>query len=214
MWIVGVGLCLMLAMAAINGYMVLSTQSRILTMEEAQGMDAECVLVLGTEVLPDGTPSERLEDRLSIGIEAYGRGVGNKLLMSGDHGREDYDEVGAMKAFAIGRDVPSADVFKDHAGFSTYESMYRARDVFQAKKIVIVTQEYHLYRALYNAERMGIEAYGISASLRHYARQPHYDFREYLARVKDFVWGIFQPKPAGLGQPVSLVGDGDVTNDQ
>ena len=83
--------------------------------------------------------------------------------MSGDHGRVSYDEVNTMKDYAINDGIPSDDIFMDHAGFSTYDSMYRAKEIFGVKKIVIVSQKYHLTRALYIAKKLGIEAYGVSA---------------------------------------------------
>jgi vancomycin permeability regulator SanA len=126
-----------------------------------------------------------LHDRLRRGVELYEAGAAPKLLMSGDHGRTGYDEVDAMKAFAVEAGIASVDVFMDHAGFSTYESMYRAKEIFQAKKIIIVSQKYHLYRAIYIAEQLGIEAYGVSSNYRNYRNQDAIDTREVLARVKD-----------------------------
>jgi len=134
--------------------------------------------------------------------------------MSGDHGQTDYDEVNAMKQFAIDLNVPSEDVFMDHAGFSTYESMYRAKEIFKAEKVVIVTQEYHLYRSIYIAEQLGLEAYGVASDLQNYTKQPYYDFREVLARDKDFVQSVFKPEPTYLGNAVPISGNGDVTNDK
>lgn len=106
-----------------------------------------------------------LEDRLKQGIKLYELGASDRLLMSGDHGRKEYDEVNVMKKFAIDAGVPSEHIFMDHAGFSTYESLYRARDIFQADRIIIVTQKYHLYRAMYIAEKLGLEAYGVASDL-------------------------------------------------
>ena len=214
-WIsVCVGLCFLLVTAAINAYMMLSTRDRILTVQEAAQLEADCVLVLGAGLWRDGRPSMMLADRLGVGIDVYNRGGFDRMLMTGDHGREEYDEVNAMKTYAMEKGVPSSHIFMDHAGFSTYESMYRARDIFEVKKVIIVTQHYHLYRALYNAERMGIEAYGVPSDVRNYARQRYFDFREYFARVKDFVWGIFQPAPTYLGAAIPITGDGDITNDR
>jgi len=199
--------------AAINAHMVLSTRDKILAPQEAGALNTDCVMVLGAGLRRDGSPSDMLSDRLKVGIDAYNAGAAPKLLMSGDHGRTHYDEVNTMKAFAVERGVPSSDIFMDHAGFSTYESMYRARDIFRVERLVIVTQQYHLYRAIYNAERMGLEAYGVQSSLRSYVRQSQFDLREYLARVKDFFWGIFQPYPTYLGGPIPITGNGDRTND-
>ena len=131
----------------------------------------------------------------------------------GDHGREDYDEVGAMKDYAIENGVPSENVFMDHAGFSTYETVYRAKEIFEADKVIIVTQEYHLYRALYIAEQLGVDAYGVSSDLNTYAGQSMRDAREVLARCKDWLMCIFKPEPTYLGEAIPVSGNGDVTND-
>ena len=198
-----------------NGHVKSTTASQILSPEQAaQLCEVDCILVLGCLVKADGTPSDMLEDRLFQGIALYQNGTSPKLLMSGDHGQIEYDEVNTMKAFAIQAGVPSEDVFMDHAGFSTYESIYRAKEIFGADKIVIVTQEYHLYRALYVAKSLGIEAYGVSADLRTYAGQTKRDVREILARIKDLAYTVFKPEPTYLGDPISLQDSGDVTNDQ
>ena len=175
--------------------------------------DIDCIIVLGCQVKEDGTLSHMLRDRLSRGVELYQMGAAPKLLMSGDHGRKAYNEVGAMKQYAIDNGVPSEDVFMDHAGFSTYETVYRAKEVFQARRVIIVTQQYHLYRALYIADSLGLEAYGVSADHRTYAGQTMRDIREVLARVKDFAMCIFEPKPTYLGEEIPITGNGDLTND-
>ena len=207
--ILGVG-----AVAGINGIVVGAVKDQILPPEEAAKLeDVDCILVLGCAVWDSG-PSHMLEDRLRRSVELYELGAAPKLLMSGDHGREGYDEVDAMKTYAVEAGIDSADVFMDHAGFSTYESLYRAREVFQAKKVIIVTQEYHLYRAMYIAESLGMEVYGVSSNYRNYAGQQGMDLREYLARVKDFGTALFQPKPTYLGEAIPIWGDGDQTNDE
>ena len=199
----------------INGLVVGTTRGRILSEEEAAALtDVDCILVLGCLVKDEGKPSDMLHDRLRRGVALYELGAAPKLLMSGDHGREDYDEVDAMKQFAVDKGIASRDVFMDHAGFSTYESLYRARDVFQAKKIIIVTQEYHLYRALYIAKALGLEAYGVSSDYNVYWGQTARDVREVLARVKDFGTSVLQPKPTYLGEAIPISGDGDLTNDE
>jgi len=133
--------------------------------------------------------------------------------MSGDHGRPGYNEVAAMKQHAIDAGIPSSDIFMDHAGFSTYESLYRARDVFEADRMIIVTQEYHLYRALYVAERLGLDAYGVASDYHTYRGQAFRECREMLARCKDFCMALFQPKPTFLGEAIPISGNGDLTND-
>ncbi len=182
--------------------------------EDPEAMEKfDCILVLGCQVLEDGTPCDMLRDRLDKAIALYQAGTAPKLLMSGDHGSADYNEVGAMKRYAMEHGVPSDDIFMDHAGFSTYESVYRARDVFQAKRIVIVSQKYHLYRAVYIANQLGLDAYGAAAEERHYSGQIYRDFREVLARCKDAVMSVVKPEPAALGDVISVSGSGDVTND-
>ena len=135
--------------------------------------------------------------------------------MSGDHGQEEYDEVNAMKRYAVEQfDMESSAVFMDHAGFSTYESLYRAKEIFGAKRILIVTQEYHMYRALYIANELGLEAYGVSADRFTYRGQLYRDAREVVARFKDFFSVMCGVEPTYLGDPISLDGSGDVTNDK
>ena len=209
------GLAGCLVMFLVNLYMIRKEEKYILTADQAGELeDVDCIMVLGCGVRPDGTPSGMLSDRLDQGIRLYDEHVSDKLLMSGDHGKVNYDEVNLMKQFAIDRAVPSENIFMDHAGFSTYESMYRARDIFQVRKIVIVTQRYHMYRALYVAQSMGMEAYGVASDPRTYGGQRMRDVRELLARPKDLIYTIVMPKPTYLGDSIPVSGDGNVTNDK
>ena len=176
--------------------------------------DVDAILVLGCQVKESGSPSAMLRDRLNRSIELYDLDASNKIIMSGDHGRVEYDEVNTMKQFAIDEGIPSNDIFMDHAGFSTYESMYRAKEIFNVQKIIIVTQKYHLYRAIYDAKALGIEAYGVSSDYYQYSGQFYRDIREVLARVKDFGYTIFKPKPTFLGDSIPINGDGNLTNDK
>ncbi len=197
----------------LNGYVKSVGGERIRTVSQAAELEnVDCIIVLGCSVRPDGSLSDMLRDRLVRGIELYKAGVSGKMLMSGDHGQAEYDEVGAMKNYAVENGVPSEHIFMDHAGFSTYETVYRAKEIFEADKVIIVTQEYHLYRALYIAEKLGMEAYGVSADLNTYAGQTARDVREVLARCKDFAMCIFKPEPTYLGTPIPLSGNGDLTN--
>lgn len=199
----------------VNGYVVHSTKNQIIEPAVAAAMeDVDCILVLGCRVYEDGTPSHMLEDRLRRSVELYHMGAAPKLLMSGDHGRQEYDEVGAMKRYAIAEGIDSGDVFMDHAGFSTYESLYRAKEIFGVKKVIIVTQDYHLHRALYIARTLGLEAYGVESNYRSYAGQFMRQIREILARNKDVLTGIFRPEPTYGGETIPIGGDGDVTNDE
>ena len=209
-------LCLALlggvAVAAINIYMYADSGKR-LRAEEDRFEGADCIMVLGCQVKADGSLSHMLEDRLKRGVALYKAGAAPKLLMSGDHGQVSYNEVQAMKQYAIEQGVPAEDTFMDHAGFSTYESVYRARDVFLVQKIIIVSQEYHLYRALHIAKALGLESWGVASDYRTYSGQSARDIREVLARVKDFGLGIVQPEPTYLGETIPITGSGEATND-
>lgn len=200
----------------INTYMYEFSSRYFLTVEEASKENFDCVLVLGAGVWGDG-PSHLLEERLNKGVEVYNTGCTNRILMTGDHGREEYDEVNVMKNFAIEKGAVAEEVFMDHAGFSTYESMYRAKEVFQVKKVVIVTQKYHLYRAVYNARKLGIDAYGIPADGQYNFSLPvrtYNNFRESLARCKDFIWCIIKPEPTYLGEAIPISSSGVLTDDK
>lgn len=198
----------------INAVVVTTANKYIIEPEEAKKLDADCILVLGAGVRPDGTPSNMLNDRMEMGIELYKGRAGKKILASGDHGRKNYDEVNTMKRLAISKGVPKNDVFLDHAGFSTYESMYRARDIFKCKKIVIVTQGYHLKRAVYNARALGLEAYGVASDPRMYGKVIYNNVREFLARNKDFVYCILKPEPTYLGEELPISADAEISDDR
>ena len=191
--------------------MVKLTAPDILTADDlSPEADYDCILVLGAGVRDDGTPSDMLYDRVKVACSAYYALEDVPMIMSGDH-TGDYNEVGVMKALAVEMAVYSADVFLDHEGYSTYESLYRARYVFGARKILIVTQEYHLHRALYIARELGMQAEGISADLRPYRLQGKYNAREHLARFKDFFVAARGEYNAPLDPPVDLGGNGDDT---
>lgn len=207
-------LVILIALLGINFFVVAKTKNRILSEEKAKELEnVDCILVLGAGIWGE-KPSPMLEDRLLQGIALYKNGVSNKIIMSGDHGSDNYDEVNVMKRFAIERGVKSEDIFMDHAGFSTYDSAYRAKDIFEAKKIVIVTQKYHIYRALYIAEQLGLEAYGVNSDPQTYSGQVLRDFREVLARDKDWFKCIIKPDPTYLGEAIPVSGNGDMTNDK
>lgn len=198
----------------INYFVILNTKNKIISEEKAKNIsDVDCILILGAGIWGD-KPSPMLEDRLLQGSYLYKNNISTKIIVSGDHGKEDYDEVNIMKKYLIEQGIKSQDIFMDHAGFSSYDSIYRAKEVFQAKKIIIVTQKYHLYRALYIAKQLEIEAYGIPSDPRKYSGQSFREIREIIARDKDFIKCIFKPEPTCLGNTIQVNGDGDITNDK
>lgn len=205
---------LALIILTINLYVKKTTKKQIINNSDYTKLEnIDCIIVLGAGIWGD-KPSPMLEDRLLEGINLYNNNVSNKIIMSGDHGREEYDEVNIMKNYAIEKGVPSENIFMDHAGFSTYESIYRAKEIFKAKKVVIVTQKYHLYRALYIANQLGLEAYGVGSDPRKYVGATYRELREILARDKDFIKCIFKPEPTYLGETIPVSSNGNATNDK
>lgn len=201
-----------IAIFGINQYVKLTASKNIIQeVENANKSDA--ILVLGCQVMEDGSLSLMLKDRLDKAVELYKQGITEKIIVSGDHGREEYDEVNAMKTYLIENEIPSENIFMDHAGFSTYESLYRADYIFKVEKLTVVTQEYHLYRAVYIGNKLGIETYGVPAEKTSYYGQTSREIREILARDKDFVKCIFKSKPTYLGESIPVSGNGDLTND-
>lgn len=201
------------ALLIINFTVILTTKNQIITEEQAKNIkDIDCILVLGAGI-KGNYPSPMLEDRLLQSISLYEQNISPKILVSGDHINEDYDEVNVMKNYLVGHKIPSQDVFMDHAGISTYDSIYRVKEIFQAKKVIIVTQKYHLYRALYIANQLGIESYGVASNPRTYNHQEIREVREILARIKDFFKSLAKVPSTYLGDTILLTGNGDTTND-
>ncbi len=199
----------------INAFMFEFSSKYILTLDEATEKNFDCVMVLGAGA-HGGVPSHILTERLEKGIEVYNTNCTNRILMTGDHGREDYDEVNVMKNYAVDKGVYKNDVFMDHAGFSTYESMYRAKNIFEVETLIIITQEFHIYRAIYIARNLGLDAYGVMTDELYTFSVPfnlRNDVREFLARVKDFFYCIIKPEPTYLGEAIPISGSGELTDD-
>ena len=204
-----------LAMGIPNAFMFLQNVGDIKSADtaetDADSFDADAIMVLGASVRADGSPSPILKDRLDTAIDLYKRGVAPKLIMSGDNSDTHYNEVMNMCAYAIEQGVSKDDIFCDHAGIKTYDSMYRARYVFQAKRLVLVTNEYHLYRSMFLCKSFGIDAWGVSSDKGSYTDMAYYEEREFMARVKDFCGVILNVEPATYSGTVSLEGSGTVT---
>ena len=197
--------------SALSGTTAAGSSSGTATSSGAASTSAEAIAVLGAGINNDGSPSSILQDRLDVAIQLYEGGVAPKIIMTGDNSTSSYNEVMAMANYAIAQGVPRDDIFCDHAGVSTYDSMYRLRHVFGVTKCVIVTQEYHLYRALYNASSFGIDATGVNSDLRTYTDINSYEQREFFARIKDFFQCMFNVEPDLKSEPVSLNQSGTVT---
>ena len=209
--VLGIVLLIGIAAVSLSVYMVKTTEKNIFTADTFKNDEkADCILILGAGV-KDDKPKPMLRDRLLTGIELYKSGAADKIIMSGDHGRADYDEVNVMRAFALEQGVSAEDIFLDHAGFSTYDSVYRAKNIFGAENIIIVSQKYHLYRALYISEKLDVKAAGVSANLNTYGGQLKRDIREIIARDKDFFKCIVKPEAEIMGDKIPLDGDGSIT---
>ncbi len=209
-----------LVVGATNAITILSTRDNVHTVAGTleAAPEADAIVVLGASVRPDGTPSDMLRDRLDTAIALYDAGAAPKIIVSGDNRTSHYNETQAMKRYCVEHGVPSKDVFEDHAGYSTYESMYRARHVFGADSIIVTTQGYHLYRAMFAAQQLGMEAYGVASDHGLYENQNYYSLREMLARTKDFFAALFsvpineEHQPiAPEGESYNLEGSGDAS---
>ena len=175
-------------------------------------VDAECIMILGAGIIDAETPSPMLKDRLDTGILLYQNGVAPKILLTGDNGTEEHNEIHVMLNYVINAGVPEADIFCDHAGFSTYDSLYRAKSIFEVERCIVVTQPYHEYRALYIAEKLGLTARGIASDQEHYSGQPVRELREVLARIKDFGKCIVKPAALLGGEAIPISGSGIISH--
>lgn len=198
----------------INIYVVVSINNKIYYDKDYSKLEkAECIIVLGAGIKTD-KPSPLLQDRLDKAIELYNAGVAPKIIMSGDHGKKEHDEVNVMKDYAIEQGIASEDIFMDHAGFSTYDTMYRAKNIFGVKKAIIVTQKYHIYRSVYIANNLGIDAVGVPAENIKHKWAIYREAREVLARNKDLFKCLIGSKSKIVGENIDITGNGDITNDK
>lgn len=204
--------CGALLLIGASGWVWLAGRSFIQTAETAP--EAQTAIVLGALVYPDGRVSPMVADRLEATYQLYRLGKVRRVLITGDHGQVEYDEVNTMRRYLEAKGVPPAEIFMDHAGFDTYDSLYRARAVFQVQSALVVTQGFHLPRALYIARRLGLQAHGVAADRFIYQDASYYEVREAAARVKAFGEVLLRRKPHFLGPVIPITGDGRETHDQ
>lgn len=188
----------------INIHMISSTKEQIIELDDITDInDFDAIIILGCRVNGD-SPSLMLVKRLEKGIEVYNK-INTKILLTGDNSRKDYDEVNVMRDYLIGSDIDSKDIVLDHAGLNTYDSIYRAKYIFEAKKVVIVTQRYHMYRALYLANELDLEAVGIVADdIPQKGIMLKNKIREILSRDKNYFKVLFKPKSKYLGEVIPI----------
>ena len=200
--------CGLLAVAVPNLIVWLGGRTPVTT-DTAKVPHAQAALVLGAQVYRDGRPSIMLRDRVDAAAELYRAGRVDKLLLSGDHSRLDYDEVGTMRRLLLAQGIPARDIFTDHAGFDTWDSAQRAKRVFDVSSAVVVTQRFHMARALYDARRAGLVVTGYAADRRDYGRvMRRLQVREAAARVKTLGDAITGADPHFLGTEIPITGDG------
>ena len=168
--------------------------------------EAHTVIVLGASVKSNGNLSVMLRDRVESALFLYNEGKVKRFLLSGDNGSVDYNEPQAMKRYLIERGVPEAYIYLDYAGFDTYDSMYRSRAVFEVKNAIIVTQQFHLPRALYIARKMNLDYVGYTGDKRVYAHQDYNAKREFLANIKAYLELAFRQEPTYLGDKIPIEG--------
>ncbi|MGN0721153.1 MAG: vancomycin high temperature exclusion protein [Anaerovoracaceae bacterium] len=209
-----------LACILINSRVVRTTEDKIaytvrgeveiksFAVDNLKNFDADCIMVLGCGIEDEETPSPMLKDRLDVGIELYKQGAAPKILLTGDNGTEQHNEIHVMLKYTKEAGVPEKDIFCDHAGFSTYESMYRAGSIFNAERVIVVTQTYHQYRALYIGDKLGLEVMGVASDQQTYFGQRFRESREILARIKDFFKSILRSKPTYGGEVIPISGSG------
>lgn len=186
---------------AVYAYTIGSTRDDVYTISqvEGEGIEADAIVVLGASVYADGTPSDILADRLEVASDLYLAGASSQLIVSGDNTTAHYNESDAMKAYCVELGVPADAITVDHEGYDTYASIYRAHFVYGAQSIIVVTQAYHLYRALMIAEGLGMRAWGVAADKGDYNNQTMYSLREIFARDKDFLLTMIKASPAEVG---------------
>jgi SanA protein len=183
---------LALAIIVPNLLIVLSARGHVVD-NPAKAPTVQTAIVLGAQVEDDGSLSPMLQDRMDMAVRLYKMGKVKQLLVSGANTPQAYMQVDVMRAYAIKKGVPARAVISDNAGFTTYATMQRARDVFHVGPSLIVTQRFHSARAVYLAQAFGIQATCVTSDLTHYplGTRIKSSVREYLARVKAVFMVVF-----------------------
>lgn len=210
--IVGFILLCIIILLGINASIIAKSSNHIVDVNVSNDLTADCILVLGASVYSNNTPSPMLKDRLDMSNYLYNNSYVKKILVSGDHRSDEYDEVNVMKKYLVDHGIPSSDIFKDHEGIDTYKSLYRAKNVYGVKRVIIVTQKYHLYRAIYIARKLDLQVVGIASEGNNYNGQFYREIREFFARIKAFFNTSIQKENNHDGIQYDIKGNGDITN--
>jgi SanA protein len=207
-----IAIAIVLVLLLINWYVVSNSKPYIYT---TINYVPECYtgVVLGAKVNKSGLPSDILKDRIDVAIDLYKNHKIKRFLLTGDHGTSSYDEVNNMKDYLVRNGIDTENIFLDHAGFDTYSSMVRAKEVFQVTDAIIITQQFHLSRAVYIARSKGLNAYGVTSDKRRYRSVEYLKFREMIANVKALYEIIINKSPRFLGQQIPITGDSKLSYD-
>jgi SanA protein len=181
MWLAIIGLLGLLTVYLINLRVASYSNGKIYRSVEDVPNVPQIAIVLGARVWDDGSLSHALLDRVMTAVELYKAGKVKKLLMSGDNPTPEYDEPTAMKRYAMELGVPESDIVLDFAGRRTYDTCYRAKEIFEVKKAVIVSQEFHLARSIYLCQNLEVDSIGIAANRRKYLGERWWAFREFFS---------------------------------
>ncbi|PIT87546.1 MAG: hypothetical protein COU31_02305 [Candidatus Magasanikbacteria bacterium CG10_big_fil_rev_8_21_14_0_10_40_10] len=205
-YLIIIGSVFIIFCAVINIYIVLSVKKHIYYQSDKMP-PSQTALVLGAGIFANGQISDMFLDRLDTAVDLYNQNKIKKILVSGDHGRQNYDEVNKAKDYLLSKGISGEDIFLDHAGFDTYDSIYRAKEIFQVDSLIIITQDFHLPRALYVANQLEIKSVGLSADRHEYLAVRLNYLREIPARVKTWLEIVFNSSPQFLGDRIPITGD-------
>lgn len=197
--------CFLVIILLANVIVLVSARSHIFSRVDDLS-PAQAVIILGAGVYKDGTLSPVLKERVDTAVAVYKKGLAKKILMSGDNSSRNYNEVSPVHQYLTESGVPLEDIFLDYAGFETYDTMYRAQSIFDVQSAIIVTQSFHLSRAIYIADSLGIDAQGINPPA---DKSTWYNYlRETLSVVKAVYNVVAKTKPTYLGEEIPITGDG------
>lgn len=201
----------LIAIVSVNYYVKSSTKKNIYySIKKFPKNDVG--IIFGAGINGD-QPSKYLKDRLDAGIMLWKAKRINKILLSGDNGRQEYDELTVMKNYCFNHGVDTTKIFIDYAGFDTYSTMYRAKHIFKIKKATLISQEYHLNRAIYIGQKLGIKSAGYSANKGEYLGYNYVCFREYGSIFKSFFDVLRNREPRFLGGEININGESNYSKD-
>ncbi|WP_291288005.1 ElyC/SanA/YdcF family protein [Flavobacterium sp.] len=201
----------LIIIVSVNLYVKSSTRDLIYP-SATQLPKNEVGIIFGAGINGD-QPSKYLKDRLDAGILLYQTHKIDKILLSGDNGRDEHDELTVMKNYCYQHGVDTTKIYVDYAGFDTYSTMFRAKSIFNVKSATLVSQEYHLNRAVYIGQKLGVQSVGFSANEGEYLGYKYVTFREYGSIFKAFFDVLRNREPRFLGNPIDINGVSNYSKD-